>query len=91
MQRTIFTMEPAKNERSHRGGLYEFKIPGDELMVYCCNGDEAEVKKLQNQILDAVEGLPNKEACIKIIEEYGDARVDEARGDWYESICGESL
>lgn len=84
MRRTIFTKEPAEDARSHRGGLYQFKRPGDD-MSYYCNGDTAKVRKLQNQILDAVEELPNQEALIKLIGEYGDARVDEARGDWCES------
>ena len=90
MLRTIFTEEPNKNDRGYRGGLYQFTRKEYE-GIYYCNGDEAKVLKLQNRILDLVDGLPNKEKLTSVIEEYGEAIVDRVRGDMYENEAGESL
>lgn len=88
LTRTHFTQEPAENDRSWRGGLYQFKRddPNDE-MVYYCNGDEAKVRKLVNLILNKTDD----QKLLELIYEYGEARVDAARGDWYEDQAGDSL
>jgi len=89
LKRTIFvTGKPENDDARYRGGLYEFKRddPEDD-MVYYCNGDEAQVRKLVNAILDKV----NDPEILKLIYEYGEARIDAARGDWYENDAGTSL
>jgi hypothetical protein len=89
MRRIIFTYEPDNSKKiGHQRELYQFKLDGCDTPFYCAE-ERAEVHKLRNQILDVVEALPItqvlRDAITKLIEDYGDARVDDAREDWWEN------
>lgn len=90
LTRTYFMHDPDSpldGNTRYRGGLYRYKSDPNEGITFYCNGDSAKVKRIANSILDKVQD-PD---VLRLIYEYSEARVDEARGDWYENEAGESL
>jgi len=86
LRKTIFISEPT--DTRYRGGLYTFRRddPEDDIL-YCCNGDEATIRKIENKILEAT----SDETLLKLIYEYGEALLEDARGDYAENSAGEGI
>jgi len=97
LQRTIFIREPGLKYRSFRGGLYNFRTLGQpkESEDFCCLGEEAEVRKIVNEILDMdlniLLGTKKSTSLLDAIERYGNARVEVERGDRAEDDAEEDL
>jgi len=97
LERTNFHSIPT--DTGYRGGLYGFvRDDSGDGVIYVCNGDEAKVRMLSNEILSALETVEVmlvattiKDKIAKLVYAYGEAKVDVARGDWYESETGASL
>ena len=77
LSRTYFISEPTKRDGL---GLYQFKID-DSNMTFYCDDYSANVRKIVNLILDKI----GDTELIKLIYDYGEARMEEARESWYKN------
>ncbi len=79
MKKVTFIYEPS--EENLNSELFMYTTEGYEGRGHC-NRYTAEVLKTQNKILDLVNSLPVteffKEDIIQMIEDYGDARAENA-------------
>ena len=88
LHKTLFVEPNGPEDTRYRGGLWRFKRDDpDDDMEYVCNGDVAKVRILANQIIEKIDDLE----VLKLIYDYAEAQVDNARGDWSEDEAGASL